>query len=105
MSEAEVVELVAPLSLSKTEVVEMDTSLPEVDGGKTVEGRSLSEAVEWIERDFVKSKASVDEKVIVELKSLSVSSVVAEVISQTRWRRIVERKKNSVSGRKGSGCS
>lgn len=64
------------ISLLGLEMTEVGSSLPDV------EGRSLKENVEEVKGELAKVSVDVNEEVIVELKSLFVSSMLAQHVSR-----------------------
>lgn len=76
LSEIDVLEV--EVSLSEVEMVDMGSSLCDVEGSRFVEGRSLTGTLEGVKGELASVSVTVDEGIIVELRSCFVSSVLAE---------------------------
>lgn len=70
------------VSLLGLKMAEVSSSLPDVEGRRLDEGRSFMENVDEAKCGLGKVSVDVKEEVIVELKSLFVSSVLAQHVSQ-----------------------
>lgn len=69
------------VSLLGLKMAEVSSSLPDVEGRRLDEGRSFMETVDEANCGLGKVSVDIKEEVIVELKSLFVSSVLAQHVS------------------------